>query len=69
MEAGEGGETGGEGGWSLPLGLMKVVLAEWAEEGVMKGLGVGFVKGGEGWRGVWRRSGGEREEGGSGKAE
>ncbi|KAL7408806.1 hypothetical protein BDY24DRAFT_405327, partial [Mrakia frigida] len=63
LEEGSEGEEGEGAGWSLPLGLAKVVLAEWVEEGVMRMLGVGFVKGGEGWRGVWRRSGRESEEG------
>lgn len=45
-----------EVGWKLVAGVGGTVLAEWMEEGVMRGLGVGFVKGGEGWRGVWRGS-------------
>lgn len=46
--------------WRLAKVLGKTVLSEWAEEGLLtRVLGVRFVEQGEGWRGCWRRSGGQ----------
>jgi hypothetical protein len=45
-----------EESWRLAKVLASVVFAEWLEGGIISALRVGFVEGGEGWRGTWRRS-------------
>lgn len=48
--------TPGKLGWMLGRTLVRIVLSEYAEGWVIGRLGVHFVEGGEGWRGIWRES-------------